>query len=85
MAATAACLAVLGLAFVLPATRLVAWAIDRATGDDGARRWWTGFVEFLGHSLQLAGVSAVVCVVICDGRRQHVRASATGTPRRRSG
>lgn len=61
--ATAACLAVLGLAFVLPTTQLVAWAIDRATGDDGTPVV-DRFVEFLGHSLQLAGVSAVVCVVV---------------------
>ncbi|MFT7649510.1 MAG: iron(III) transport system permease protein [Candidatus Poriferisodalaceae bacterium] len=61
--ATGTCLAVLALAFALPTTQLVAWAIARASADNGTPAT-DRFVEFLQNSLVLAGVTATICVVV---------------------
>jgi iron(III) transport system permease protein len=60
-AATAACTAVLGAAFVVPVARLVSWSfaatLDRQVGP-------SRFVEYLGNALLLAAVAAAGCVAI---------------------
>jgi len=61
--ATGICLAVLGLAFALPTSQLVTWAIDRASGDN-ATPVTDRFLEFLQNSLLLAAVTATICVVV---------------------
>ncbi|MGH1502373.1 MAG: ABC transporter permease [Acidimicrobiales bacterium] len=62
-AASLACVSVLGLSFGLPVAQLVAWAVKRASGDDGTPVL-DRFLEFLWHSLQLATLTAIVCVVV---------------------
>ncbi len=61
-AAVGICVTVIGLAFALPAAQLVVWAIERAQSDIGTPLT-DQFVSFLGHSLQLAAVCSVICVV----------------------
>ncbi|MDY7103788.1 MAG: iron ABC transporter permease [Actinomycetota bacterium] len=77
LAATGACVAVLALSFALPAAQLVAWAIERAGSDNGTPVT-DRFLEFLGHSLQLAVVSAIICGVVAA---VVVNASRFGNPR----
>ncbi|MGF1662663.1 MAG: ABC transporter permease [Kineosporiaceae bacterium] len=62
-AATAACSAVVGLAFAAPTTQLVVWAVGEALGPRGTPLLGR-FSGFLGNSLLLAAVTAVVCVVV---------------------
>jgi len=61
--ATGTCLSVLALAFAMPTTQLVVWALQRA-GDDNGTPVTDQFLEFLQNSLVLAGVSATICVVV---------------------
>jgi iron(III) transport system permease protein len=60
MAATTACLAVLGLAFLLPVGQLVVWAWRR--GGDASLAWT--FTRLLLDTTWLAGVAAVVITVV---------------------
>ncbi len=62
-AATAACACVLGIAFVGPVARLVAWSGEetvRGVGGLVSLR----FLSYLGNSAVLAGITAVGCVVL---------------------
>jgi iron(III) transport system permease protein len=58
-AATAGCALVLGIAFVLPAAQLAAWAIA-----DGGLRLRPGFATTLRNTLVLAGTAAVATAVL---------------------
>lgn len=63
VAATGACLAVLAMAFAIPTTQLVVWALGRIGSGNGTPV--TGrFIEFLSNSLLLAGVTATICLVV---------------------
>lgn len=57
--ACAGCVLVLALAFVLPVTQLLHWVWRSGLGGLDAR-----YLEFLGHTLGLATIAAVVTVVI---------------------
>ena len=61
-AATSACLAVLGLAVVLPVGQLMWWAVSASVSDPGALVD-PRLVTYLGNSLLLAVTAAGVCVV----------------------
>ena len=71
-AAFAVCGIVLLLAFLAPTLQLVSWAFQEITGPRGTPNT-ERFLEFLGNSLQLALLTAVVCVLasifIANGSR----------------
>ena len=71
-AAFAICGIVLLLAFLAPTLQLVSWAFQEITGPRGTPNT-ERFLEFLGNSLQLALLTAVVCVLasifIANGSR----------------
>jgi iron(III) transport system permease protein len=54
-AATAACAAVLGLAFIVPVGRLSLWAVESAAGSGAL----AGFPHLLGNTVWLAGLAAL--------------------------
>jgi len=58
-----ACSTVLLLSFGAPTARLVAWAIEEATGPRGTPLL-ERFVEFLQNTVVLAGLTTAVCVVV---------------------
>ena len=78
--ATGACLGVLGLAFALPVAQLVVWAIGEATGPRGTPLL-ERFPTYLRHSVVLAGITAVVCVVVALVIANALRFSAGRTAR----
>src|SRR5215475_15329498 len=55
VAATAACTAVLGLAFVIPVGRLLLWAVESLSGSGAL----AGFPHLLGNTVWLAGLAAL--------------------------
>jgi iron(III) transport system permease protein len=61
--ATAGCVGVLGLAFGAPTAQLTWWAIQEARGPRGTPLL-DRFTEYLWHSIELAAVTATVCVVV---------------------
>lgn len=61
--ATIGCTAVLVGAFAAPTGQLVVWAIGEATGPRGTPHV-NRFVDFLGNSLLLAGLTALTCTLI---------------------
>ncbi len=62
-AATATCLAVVGVAFVAPVLRLVTWTTTEVlAGTDGG--FDPRYLEYLGNSLLIAGVTAALCVLV---------------------
>lgn len=62
-AATAACVAVVGVAFVAPVLRLATWtSTDVLEGLDGG--FDPRYLQFLGNSLLVAGATAAACVVV---------------------
>jgi iron(III) transport system permease protein len=54
-AATTACTAVLGLAFVIPVGRLLLWAVESVAGSGAL----AGFPQLLGNTVWLAGLAAL--------------------------
>lgn len=82
--AFAACGSVLMLAFGAPTIQLASWAYSEVTGPRGTPNT-ERFVEFLGNSIQLAILTAIVCVTaaifIANGSR-FVRGRATGVAAR---
>jgi iron(III) transport system permease protein len=75
-AATAGCALVLGLAFVLPVTELIVWAMELRPEERASR----GFAGLVSSTFLLAGASAVlVCalaLVLVYARRLHPSAMA---------
>ena len=63
LAATGVCFGVLSVAFGGPALQLSVWAVEEARGPRGTPLL-DRFLEFLQHSLVLAGVTAALCVVV---------------------
>lgn len=61
-AAFGCCSVVLLLSFGLPALQLTSWAAQELTGPRGTPNT-ERFLEFLGNSLQLAALTATVCVI----------------------
>ncbi len=59
LAATAACLLLLLVAFFLPALQLLVWVIE-----SGGEQFNSRYLAILFHSLQLAGLASVITVVI---------------------
>ncbi|MDP9444851.1 MAG: iron ABC transporter permease, partial [Actinomycetota bacterium] len=59
--ATAGCLAVLGVAFVVPVAQLLWWAVAEV-GADPAAAVDPRFLTYLGNSVLVAGVTAAACV-----------------------
>jgi iron(III) transport system permease protein len=62
-AATALCTLVVAAAFVGPVVRLAGWAIAEQTSDRGTPLL-DEYPGYLWHSLQLVGITVVVCVVV---------------------
>ena len=79
-AAFAACTSVLLLSFGAPTLQLASWAASEVTGPRGTPNT-ERFVEFLGNSVQLAVLTAIVCVLaalfIVNGAR-FVKGRTTG-------
>ncbi|CAN5896591.1 iron ABC transporter permease [soil metagenome] len=73
-AATGVCVAVVGLGFVAPAVRLLGWSsVSVLTAGDGG--YDPRYVTYLGNSVLVAGVVAVLCVAAAGVVTNAVRLS----------
>ena len=82
--ASGACWAILGIAFILPVAQLVAWGvseIDKST----VGAWRDVYGSYVGSSLSLAGLSALVIIllslVVAHGVRRTTASSKRRIPR----
>ncbi|MCS6836789.1 MAG: iron ABC transporter permease [Anaerolineae bacterium] len=73
-AATGVCAALLGLAFVLPATQLVAWTIAELS-QQTVGGWQQVYLQYVGNSMTLAGLAAGLVLVSALILMQGVRSS----------
>lgn len=79
-AATGVCAAVVGVGFVAPAIRLIGWSsVSVLTAGDGG--YDPRYVTYLGNSMLIAGVVAVLCVAVAGVVANAVRLTADRTTR----
>jgi iron(III) transport system permease protein len=73
--ASGACTLLIGVAFVLPATQLIFWAIDEIESPS-VGMWQQVYGEYIGNSVSLAGVAAGITVLLALLIAYGVRATA---------
>jgi iron(III) transport system permease protein len=62
--ATAACVAALLAAVIVPVIRLTGWAVDHARNGDGRPAMGEGFIQALTNSAVVAVLAALLCVAL---------------------